>query len=405
MAAAAQIEPVGIGPGRLCFAPEFELLLACSRPVADRDPGLGAILASPLNWDRVLRLANQHRLMPTLHSALRGRDDVPASIRSAVRARFEDQGLRVLRFTAELARILQQLDHHGIQVLAHKGAALGQLLYGDPAMRQFGDLDFLVKAADVPRARSALQELGYTQKFQLSPRQEKEYLRSGYEYVFGLNADRNLVEVQWQIVPRFYSINFEMEALFARSIELDLDGLRLRTLGREDLMLVLCVHAAKHEWAQLGMVRDIAALARFGLDWGWIEAEARRLGIVRILAVSLSLAGSLFSSDLAALPVLQAEVCTVREIVAAIQRKIIAGVEAETESLRYFRTMMELRERWQDRMRLALRLAATPSVGEWQAVRIPDSLFTLYRGVRTFRLLKRLCFPAEARLLPASPTE
>jgi Uncharacterised nucleotidyltransferase len=92
-------------------------------------------------------------------------------------------------------------------------------------------------------------------------------LRSGYEYVFGLSTDRNLVEVQWQIVPRFYSINFEMEGLFARSIELDFDGLRLRTLGREDLMLVLCVHAAKHEWVQLGMVRDIAtsAMLRSGL--------------------------------------------------------------------------------------------------------------------------------------------
>ncbi len=249
------------------FAPELELLLVSSRSVADREPALGTILASPLNGDRVLSLANQHRLMPALYSVLRDRDDVSASIRSAMGARFEHQERRVLRFTAELARILRQFDQHGIQVLAHKGAALGQLLYGDPAMRQFGDLDFLVKAADVPRARSALQELGYMPNFQLSPRQEKEYLRSGYEYVLGLSTDRNLVEVQWQIVPRFYSINFEMEGLFARSIELDFDGLRLRTLGREDLMLVLCVHAAKHQWVQLGMVRDIAtfAMLRSGL--------------------------------------------------------------------------------------------------------------------------------------------
>ena len=387
------------------FAPELELLLACSRAASDREPGLDAILGFPLDWDRVLRLAEHHRLLPAVCSALRGLDNMPASIWSAIRARFEHQERRVLRFTAELARILQQFDHHGIQVLAHKGAALGQLLYDNPAMRQFGDLDFLMRADDVTRARSALKELGYAPKLQLSSRQEKEYLRSGYEYVFGLSADRNLVEVQWQILPRFYSINFDMEALFARSTELDLDGLRLRTLGKEDLMLVLCVHAAKHEWAQLGTVRDIATFACLDLDWSWIEAEARRLGVMRILAVSLSLAGSLFSSDLAALPLLKAEICNAREIAAAIERKTIAGAGAETESLRYFRAMMHLRECWQDRMRLAWRLAATPSVGEWQAAPIPDSLFILYRGVRTFRLLKRLCLPAEARLLPASPTE
>lgn len=389
MAAAPQIEPVRTEPTALRFAPELELLLACSQLVLDREPGLSTMLASQLEWDIVLRLANRHRLLPALYEALHGRDDVPASIRSAICAQFQNHERRVLRFTAELARIWRQFAQHKIQVLAHKGAALGQLLYGDPARRQFGDLDFLVRATDIPRARLALQELGYSPKLHLSPRQEKEYLRSGYEHVFGLNADRNLVEVQWQILPRFYAVDFDMEALFTRSVELDVDGLRMRILGREDLMLVLCVHAAKHEWAQLGMLRDIGTLAHLGLDWDWIEAEARRLGIARILAVSRSLLSGLCSSDLPVLPRVQPERSSAREIAAAIQHKIVVGVEGDPESVGYFRAMIRLRERWEDRVRLAWRLAATPSVGEWQSVRIRDSLFPLYRVVRAIRLLKR----------------
>jgi hypothetical protein len=399
VAAAAHIEPIDTAPNVVRFAPEFELLLACSEPASDREAGLRALLAVPLNWDRVLRCANHHRLLPALHAAVCTRDDVPASIRSAISARFQNHERKVLRFTAELARIWRQFEQHGIPALAHKGAALGQILYGDPVHRQFGDLDFLVRAEDVPSARSALQELGYTQKTQLSPRQEQEYLRNGYEHVFGLKAERNLVEVQWQIVPRFYSIDFDMEALFARSVELDLDSLRLRTLGNEDLLLVLCVHAAKHEWSQLGMLRDIATLAGFDLDWDWIEREAQRLGIVRILALSLSLADGLFSSRLSALKSLPVGSFRVQGLAAAIQDKLTAGIEDETESLRYFRTMMQLRERWRDRRRLAWLLAATPSVGEWQSVQIPDSLFPLYRGVRAVRLLKRLM------IRPSSPVE
>lgn len=403
MAASAQIEPVDtelmtkLKTAR--FAPELALLLACSQPTSEREPDLGAILESPLNWDSVLRLANHHRLLSALHAAVCTRDDVPASIRSAIGARFQNHERRVLRFTAELARIWRQFEQRGIPVLAHKGAALGQFLYGDPAMRQFGDLDFLVPAADVPRARSALQELGYTQKIQLTPRQEKEYLRSGYEHVFGLNSERNLVEVQWQIVPRFYSIHFDIEALFARSVEVDLDGLRLRTLGKEDLMLVLCVHAAKHEWSQLGMLRDIATLAGFDLDWEWMEREARRLGIARILVLSLSLADSLFSSRFSVRIRPPVEGFRVQGLAAAIQDKITAGMDVETESPRYFRNMTQLREAWQDRMRLAWRLATTPSVGEWQSAQIPDSLFPLYRGVRAVRLLRRLM------IRPSSPVE
>jgi hypothetical protein len=411
LVAALQIEPVGTAPttkadDRLRAAPELELLLACSQPAAGRDHDrrdqdlsdhdLSAMLALPLDWEIVLRLANYHRLLSALHTALSGRDDVPASIRSAIGARFQHHERRVLRFTAELARIWRQFDQHGIPVLAHKGAALGQLLYGDAAMRQFGDLDFLVHAADVARARWALQEMGYSQKILLSPRQESEYLRSGYEHVFGLNTDPNLVEVQWQIVPRFYAIDFNMEALFARSVVLDLDGLRLRTLGREDLLLVSCVHAAKHDWAQLAMPRDIATLANSNLDWNWIEAEARRLGIARILAVSLALADSLsyLSPNLAALPALQKEIRGVAKIASAVQRRTIASIDIDTESLSYFHAFMHLRERWADRLRMAWKLATTPSVGEWQAVRLSDSLFSLYRGVRLFRLLKRFFLPA-----------
>jgi hypothetical protein len=365
------------------------VLLACSQPSSDRESGLGPILASALDWDGVLRLANQHRLLPVLHSALRGRDDVPVSIRSAIRALFEHQERRSLRLTAELARILREFDHHGFRVLAHKGAALGKLLYSDPAMRQFGDLDFLVRAADVPRARSALKELGYVPKLQLSPQQEKEYLRSGYEHVFGLGQERNLVELQWQILPRFYSINFDMDALFARSIELDLDGLRLQTLGREDLMLVLCVHAAKHEWAQLGMLRDIAALAALDLDWDWIESEARRLGILRILLISLRLARNLLGLNV---PKLLLQPHGVEESAATVQSRLVHCAHPETESAAYFRFMIQVRERWQDRARFFWRLATTPSVGEWQAIRLPDSFAPLYRGVRALRLLRRL-FP------------
>jgi hypothetical protein len=388
VAAAAQLGTIDTERTLLRFAPEFELLLACSRLSPDREPGLGSILALPFEWDRVLRLAEHHRVLPAIHSSLRGRDDVPASIRSAIRARFERHERKVLRFTAELARILRHFDQLGIQVLAHKGAALAQLLYGDPAMRQFGDLDFLIRQADVPRVRSALQELGYVPKLQLSPRQEKEYLRCGYEYVFGLNAERNLVEVQWQIVPRFYAIDFDMEALFARSMTLDIDGLQVRTLGREDLLLVLCVHAAKHQWSQLGMVCDIAALACLDLDWDWIDGEARRLGIVRIVAVSLWLAHRLFGLELPKqiLP----ECPDAMELSAVVGSRLVTGADPQPESAAYFRSMARLRERRQDRARFFWRLATTPSVGEWQAVPLPDALFPLYRGVRALRLLKRL---------------
>ena len=51
--------------------------------------------------------------------------------------------------------------------------------------------------------------------------------------------------------------------------------------------------------------------------------------------------------------------------------------------------MIALRERWRDKFRFLWRLLWTPSVGEWEAVRLPKILFPLYSFVRLLRLAKR----------------
>jgi hypothetical protein len=339
-----------------------------------------------MDWDHALRLAERHRVLPALHACLSHSQNTPASIRAAVRARFDSHARKTLRFSAELLRVARHFADCGIPALAHKGPALSQFLYADPAFRQFVDLDFLVHAHDVGRARKALSDLGYEPRRQLSPRMERAYLRSGYEYVFGLNHERNLLEIQWQILPRFYSVDFAIEDIFHRSVELQFEGFTLRTLRSEDLALVLCVHAAKHEWAQLAMLRDIASLARLNLDWNWIATEANRLGISQTLQVSFLLAHDLLGSEVP----FYSNSGSACAIVRRVRSNLSAEVTCDPESPQYFRFMMQLRERWHDRLRFGWRLATTPGLSEWETFELPDSVFFLYRGVRMFRLARRL---------------
>ena len=364
------------------FSLEFELLIACCERT---HPDLVSLLTPDLNWDRVLESAQYHRVLPALCAALASQNRLPA----ALRVRAHKHAWRILHFTVELTKIVRCFEQRGLPFLAHKGLALAQLLYRDPAMRQFGDLDLLVKPQDVPRARAALMELGYEPGLQLSSRQEKSYLRSGHEYVFGLKAEHNLVELQWQIVPRFCAINLDIGALFARSIKIELDGVSLRTLGYEDQMLVLCVHAAKHEWAQLGMLRDIATLSQFDLDWNWIANEARRIGIIKTLQISLLAARELFALGLPATMQSRPLVRGAVELACTMVSKLQKDQEPDTESLQYFRSQLQTRERWRDRTQFIWRLATTSGVQEWQAFEMPDRYFALYRGVRIARLVRR----------------
>ncbi len=368
------------------WSPEFELLRACCHS----DAGLLTAAPQPnLHWESVFKLASYHRVLPALYTRLQNQPDVPANIQSALHARFFAHCQRAIRFSAELVTIVKTFEAERIPAIAQKGPVLAHVLYGDPVMREFGDLDILLRPGDVSRACDALRGLGYEKQLALSPRQEKAYLRSGYEYVFGRGAERNLVELQWNLLPRFYAVDLDVDDLFRRSVEKDFEGCQARVLSTEDQILFLCLHAAKHQWAQLGMIRDIVALSPLKIDWDWVCDEARRLGITRILVISLLLAHELLGAELPAAVATLPEVSGGREFVRTIQAKLAAGRELDPESLAYFRLLLHLRERWQDRVRFLWRLAVTPSVGEWQALQVPDALFPLYLGVRLFRILCR----------------
>ena len=219
---------------------------------------------------------------------------------------------------------------------------------------------------------------------------ERDYLKSGYEYTFDGARGRNLLEIKWQILPRFYAIGFDVNEFFERAATITIEGQKLRTLCDQDLMLVLCVHAAKHAWKQISWLCDIAQLARSRtLDWGALRADAESLGISRIMGVTFRLAGKLLGAQFPAQPGMDHD--TAAEALAEqITGLIVAEEESDPESLAYFRLMMELRERPRDRLSFWWRLLATPGVGEWSAVRLPGPLSPLYRVVRVCRLAGRL---------------
>jgi len=386
-------------------SPEFDLLVACCANSSSHDScddisshkrhadRIRQILSRPLDWERFLNLVDHHRVVPQVYGQLSVLAHlVPARQIESLRLRYRDNARKALWFTGELIRILGHFESLGIKALPFKGSVLAQILYGEVTQRQFGDLDILVRAADVPRARAALLNLGYRPEIELATHQEHAFIAAGYECPFHSAHGPNLLELQWRIAPRFYSVEFEVADLFERADEISLGGRPMRTLCAPDLLLALCVHAAKHVWVQLSWLCDIAQLARSGqLDWNAIQEESRRLGIERIVALNFVLAHKLLGSPVP--PAIQkclrddpSTTVVGDEILRVIER----STHYNTESLSYFRLMMRLRERRQDQARFLWRLAVTPSVSEWSAVRLPKPLQPLYRLVRLSRLAKRL---------------
>lgn len=372
---------------------EFDLLLACCTAAdTGRSARICLFLDRGLDWVEFARLTEHHSVGPLVYRSLSAFPHaVPGPVMEQLRKDYERNAQKSLRLTHELIRILDCLESHDIPAIPYKGPVLAKAVYGDIALRRFSDLDILMRAEDVPGAKAAVHELGYVPTFQLNEAEEAAHLASGNEWPFDGPLGNNLLEIQWRVLPRFYSVEFSIENFFQRALRVDLGGSSVRTLAPEDLLLVICVHAAKHVWSRLSWLCDIAETMRSQpIDYNSASRTAEELGIEKIVAVNLLLQSQLFGVPVPVPFRKGAENDLEIECLAETARRtLVVSSDYDAQSIDYFRLMIHLRERFRDKFRVLARFILTPSAGEWSTIRLPARFFLLYRGIRVLRLMSR----------------
>jgi hypothetical protein len=371
----------------------LELVLACAHTGWDglRRARLDALLRGPVDWDAVTRVARAHGLVPLVERQLANvaLPAVPRRLLEALREQCRVTTRRNLLLMAELLRLLEDFGRAGVPVVPFKGPVLAMTVYGDLGLREFFDLDLLLRPSDVPRAREVLRARGYLPRFELTPAQERVLLRRHYELPFVHAGDGTVVELQWRIGPRHFALPLDVDHLRRPLVYPTLLGHKVPSLAPEDLLLILCVHGTKHLWRRLGWVVDVAETLRAHpeIDWPVLLRTARRLGGERMLLLGLALARDLLGSGIPepALARLDAEpvVATLAdrcvEAVCMPAPKAASLVEASAFHLR-------ARERPWDRVRYVAGLTLATTPGDWEIASLPGWLFLLYYPLRLVRL-------------------
>lgn len=267
---------------------ETELVARCSS--IDLGPTrageIRLLLRQRIHWPYVLETALRHSVMPllyhTLHTTYPGA--VPSAALAQLRYRFQANAIRNVVLTEELIRLVQLFEAEGITALPFKGPVLASSIYGSLSLRQFGDLDILVRSEHYLRSSELLISQGYQ-------RDQGSFVRWG---------GRINVDLQHRLTPAIFSCPFHIEHLWSRAQRVSLAGTTVLTLAPEDLLLYLCVHGAKHCWERMVWVRDIAGLIHTHrtMDWGAILDESKRLRVERLLFIALFLANDLLGAQL-----------------------------------------------------------------------------------------------------------
>lgn len=270
-----------------------DLLLATVRDSTDAE-GLRRLAANVADWDGLIDLALQHRVVPTLAARIAemGRS-VPSRALIRIQSEYDRVVLHNFASAAELIAVLQGFDREGIQAMPFKGVVLAAFAYGDLLKRPGGDLDLLVRAEDIARASTMVLQRGYELRPPVAFDGGSE-LPEPNEHTFIRPTDGMVLELRWKLDLMWnrYGRTLGMNWVWPHRRTVMLSGAEIQNIDPERQLLLLCMHGSKHSWSRLIWVCDVGKLIGSSPDLDWEQAlkEGRRQGLGRTLKLGVLLA-------------------------------------------------------------------------------------------------------------------
>jgi hypothetical protein len=198
-----------------------------------------------------------------------------------------------------------------------------------------------------------------------------------------------------------------IETVWSRAVPSTLGTQQTLTLPADELLLILCIHAHKHEWQRLKWIADIARLieARPHVDWTSLARRAADMDQSRAVLLGFFLAASLLRASppeqirrLVARGSLSAQAGLIRGRLFRSEHSLPGFSEwlAYVEALRSTPGTEAALQRW-NRWRYLLAVTVPESEEQFE-FQVPRSLSFLHYVNRPLRLFRRHGFALVQRL-------
>jgi hypothetical protein len=368
---------------------EWLALLQCAapRPHLDR---FASQVQGPMNWSSLLLGAQKHGLVPLLAAHIGNLDDAlpPSEFREALRKLQRVQILFSLQLTAELFRVLKNLSKNDIKALVTKGPALSVRCYADPGLRQYGDLDLILRDSDIRRTTQIMIELGYEPRIPMSAIDAQKIPG---EYAFRKPDTSLLVEFHTERTLRYHPRPLNINELFNRRATVTIDSHSVPVPSLEDELVLICIHGAKHFWERLMWIADVAALisAEQPANWDRATAMAKEVGAERMLFLGLRLAADILGAELPAQ--VQAKIDsdrTAAKLAAQIERRLVLQ-ETEIGLLQRAVFRVRMRGNLMAGTSYLLRLSLSSTEEDWTPAKAGNRPAFVEAITRPLRLAKK----------------
>ncbi len=387
---------------------ENRLLLAAARRSLNlqENKELGQLISKDLDWEFLFVAARRHGLMPLLYKHLHSISDyrVPEYFLMRLRHEVIANAQSNLYLAGELLRVTNLFKKQGIRALVFKGVILSQLVYGENSLRQAGDIDLLIGRKHFAPAKEMLESIGYRMTPCLTAAQQLSHLSSHCEIQFMRDDGFTVLDLHWGLSPRSFRFGLVPEAVMERSQRIYFGGEEIETFSIEDIILYQCFHGTKHSWRQLESISSLSALITSSpqIDWAVVVDRASGARARRMLMLGLLLAQQVTNAPVPEFVFTKLGPDEeIRDYATQLAADLFEGNSAACNPLEIFRSSLKIMDRRSDALAGLLRSIFVPTLSDWEAMLLPETLRLFYYPYRLLRLTTLYAGSLWRRFLPS----
>ena len=376
--------------------PEISLLLCCSRTRLNHsiEKQINLLVQQDIDWKYLISLASRHGVLPLLFNSLNNTcpEAIPQEILSNLRSFFQQNIQRNLLLTSQLLKILEIFRANGVNAVPFKGPMLAVSVYGNPAYRQFSDLDIFVHKKDFLKAKQFLLR----NQYQLHLTKLEEIFLSNHAFQTSfhhLNGISN-IDLHWGIAPRKPRFHSRFNCLWSNLESVSIGGKSVLSFSPESTLVIQCINATKEAHRQLLKQNcDINEIIQKypSLSWDTVLHQAQQLGCKRLVLIGLHVTQKLYGTilpdevmkNIASLP-------TIEQLSEELKQRFFLDADELEKNVAksYFINKHNFKTtELRDRIPYLIDKIITPHAEDRQFVSLPPSLYYLYYLIRPIRLI------------------
>jgi len=281
------------------LSPEELIVILLSQPVPSdmvmqEVRTLLSDISKPIDYERVIQLANLNQVTPLLYKNLARIQIVPVQIIERLRTHYIATIQRNAVHLEETLQIVDILRRAGVRSIPLKGSFAAETLLGDMGLYPTSDLDLLIQWDDFKQAKESLIAAGYDLSKGVS---EQDQLAGSYHLRFHRN--NTVIELHWNLVMRYFSA--DSDYWWEDVGEIVFRGQKILQLSHEKLLLYLVFRLFSHGFLPLRfflLPLGIVSRQDFAFNWDKFMRHARELKMERLANFTVNFFHDIFLTDI-----------------------------------------------------------------------------------------------------------